>query len=66
MDLLYSTGNFTQYSVTIYLGKEFEKEWRYIYINCFAVYLKLTLHKSTMLQHKIKIKLQKSSSSERT
>ena len=67
MDLLYSTGNFTQYSVITYLGKEFEKQWRYIYIYtyiyiciyiyCFAVHLKLTLHKSTILQCKIKIKL---------
>jgi len=26
-DLLHSTGNSTQYSVIIYMGKEFEKEW---------------------------------------
>ena len=26
-DLLYSTGNSTQYSVTAYMGKEFYKEW---------------------------------------
>ena len=31
-DLLYSTGDFTQYSVIIYKGKEFEKEWICIYI----------------------------------
>ena len=59
MDLLYSTGNFTQYSVITYLGKVFKKQWIYIYINinCFAVHLKLTLYKSTILQCKIKIKL---------
>ena len=26
-DLLYSTENFTQYSVIIYMGKESEREW---------------------------------------
>ena len=26
-DLLYSTGNSTQYPVTVYLGKESKKEW---------------------------------------
>ena len=26
-DLLYSTGNFTQYSVMAYMGKESKKEW---------------------------------------
>ena len=31
-DLLYRTGNSTQYSITIYVGKELKKEWRlYIY-----------------------------------
>ena len=31
-DLLYSTGNSTQYSVITYLGKESEKEWIYVYV----------------------------------
>ena len=42
------------------MGKESEKEWIYAYVklNHFAVYLKVTHHcKSTILQHKIKIKL---------
>lgn len=38
-DLRYSTGNSTQYSVTIYIGKESEKEWidAYVQLNHFAV-----------------------------
>ena len=28
----YSTGNSTQYSVIIYMGKESEKEWIWVYI----------------------------------
>ena len=31
-DLLYSTGNSTQYSVMAYMGKESKKEWIYIYV----------------------------------
>ena len=31
-DLLYSTGNATQYSVIIYMGKESEKEWICVYV----------------------------------
>ena len=31
-NLLYSTGNSTQYSVMAYMGKESKKEWRYIYV----------------------------------
>ena len=31
-DLLYSTGNSTQYSVITYMGKESEKEWIYVYV----------------------------------
>ena len=31
-DLLYSTGNPTQYAVIIYMGKEYEKEWICMYI----------------------------------
>ena len=30
-NLLYSTGNSTQYSVMIYMGKESKKEWMYVY-----------------------------------
>ena len=40
------------------MGKESEKEWIYVYVylNHFAVQLKLTQHcKSTILQHEIKI-----------
>ena len=44
--LLYSTGNYTQYIVITYNGKESE----YIYMNQFAVYMKITQHsKSTVL-----------------
>ena len=64
-DLLYSTGNYTQYLVITYKGKESEKEYMciyiyvclyiYIYLNHFAVHLKLTQHcKSTILQLKKK------------
>ena len=41
------------------MGKESEKEWIYIYVylNHFAVHLKLTQHgKSVIPQYKIKIK----------
>ena len=31
-DLLYSTGNSTQYSVMAYMGKESKKEWIYVYV----------------------------------
>ena len=31
-DLLYSTGNSTQYSVITYMGKESEKGWIYVYV----------------------------------
>ena len=30
-DLLYSTGNYTQYFIIIYKGKESKKEYTYIY-----------------------------------
>ena len=30
--LLYSTGNYTQYPVTHHKGKEYEKEYIYVYI----------------------------------
>ena len=42
------------------MGKESEKEWIYVYVqlNHFPVYLKQTQHcESTILQYKIKIKL---------
>ena len=53
--LLYSTGNYIQYPVITYSGKEHEKEYMcvyiYIYVNHFAVQQKLTQHcKSTILQ----------------
>ena len=38
-DPLYSIGNFSQYSVITYMGKESGKEWIY-----FAIHLKLTQH----------------------
>ena len=49
-DLLYSTGNYFQYLVIIYNGKESEKEYIciYVYLNHFAVYVKHC--KSTILQ----------------
>ena len=31
-NLLYSTGNSTQYSVMAYMGKESKKEWIYVYV----------------------------------
>ena len=31
-DLLYSTGNSTQYSVMSYMGKESKTEWIYVYV----------------------------------
>ena len=31
-DILYSTGNSTQYSVMAYMGKEYKKEWIYVYV----------------------------------
>ena len=42
--LLYSTGNYIQYLVIKYNGKESEKEYIYIYLNPFAVYQKLKRH----------------------
>ena len=36
---MYSTGNFTQYSVMTYMGKESKKEWIYVYIHiCVLLY----------------------------
>ena len=58
-DLLYSTGNSTQYSLVTYMGKVSGKEWIYVCIK-----LNHLLHtwnwqhcKSSILQYKIKIKL---------
>ena len=49
--LLYGTGNYIQYLIIIYNGKESEKEYIYVYLNHFAVHLNLTQHcKSTLLQ----------------
>ena len=31
-NLLYSTGNSTQYSVMLYMGIESKKEWIYVYV----------------------------------
>ena len=56
-NLLYSTGNSTQYSVINYMRKEPKKEWIYVYAQLIhsAVYLKhnivcVSQHKSTKLQ----------------
>ena len=35
-DLLYSTGNYIQYLVINYNGKESEKEWIYIYMYAYT------------------------------
>ena len=53
--ILYTTGNCTQYFVITCKGKEYEKEQ--IYINHFAIHLKLTQYcKSTICNKKIKKK----------
>ena len=53
-DLLYSTGNYIQYLVKTYKGKESEKEYIHTHthkLKDFAVHPKLTQHcKSTILQ----------------
>ena len=41
-NLLYSTGNYIQYLIITYNGKEFEKIYIYIKLSHFAVHLKLT------------------------
>ena len=61
-DLLYSTGNCTQYSVRTHRGKKSEKEQIHVYVKLsrFVEPLKLTQHyKSTILQYKIKVFLKK-------
>ena len=51
--LLYSTGNYNQYSVVNHNRKEYEKEYICILLNHFAVHQKRTQHcKSTILQLK--------------
>ena len=37
-DLLSSTGNSTQYSVTTYMGKDYEKEWVCVYMQLNYLY----------------------------
>ena len=37
-DLLYSTGNYIQYPVITYNGKEFEKEYIYTYTHTHYIY----------------------------
>ena len=51
-NLLYSTGNYTQYFVITYTGKGSKREYYiYIWLNHFAMHLKLTKHcKATILQ----------------
>ena len=46
-DLVYSTGNYIQYLVITYNGKESENDYIYIhiYVNHFAVHMKLTQHR---------------------
>ena len=38
---MYSTGNYTQYLIITYNGREYEKD---VYLNHFAVHLKLIQH----------------------
>ena len=47
-DLLYSTGNYTQYFVITYMEKESEKEYTYIYV-CITESLCCTPETSTEL-----------------
>ena len=52
------TENSTQYSTVTYVGKEFEKDFS-VKLNHLSVHLKLIQYcKLTILQYKIKIKLQ--------
>ena len=59
--LLYSTGNYIQYSVVNHNGKKYEKEYIhihthiYIYLSHFAVHQKLTQHTSIKNNNKKKI-----------
>ena len=50
-NLLYSTGNSTQYTVMAYMRKQSKKEWIYVELIHCGVHLKLTQHcKSALLQ----------------
>ena len=42
-DLLCSTGNYIQYSVITYIGKESEKEYIYIYM-CVCAYIYIYIY----------------------
>ena len=58
-DLLYSTGNSTQYSVIAYMGKEYKKEWIHVYPSMQMIHFTLHLKptqccKPTTLQLKKK------------
>ena len=48
MDLMYSLGNSTQYSVITYVGKESEEEWIYVCI-CITGSLYCTPETNTAL-----------------
>ena len=47
--LLYSIGNYIQYPGINHNGKEYEKEYIYIYLSHFAVLQKLTQHCKSMI-----------------
>ena len=50
-NLLYSTGNSTQYTVMAYMRKQSKKEWIYVELIHCGVHLKLIQHcKSALLQ----------------
>ena len=55
---MYSTGNYTQYLIITYNGRECKKKrCIYRYLNHFAIHLKLIQHcKSTIFQYKLKKK----------
>ena len=42
-ELLYSTGNYTQYLVITYNGKESEKEYIYMYIHIY-IYIRICIY----------------------
>ena len=49
--LLYGTRNYIQYPVLNHNGKEYEKEYIFVYLNHFAILQQLTQHcKPTILQ----------------
>ena len=55
-DMPHSTGDSARYSVGTYMQKDSKKEWiyRYIFLNHFAIHLKLTVNQ--LYAQKIKIK----------